>query len=121
MFYTALAGNDQEHQLWDVGWTEMDNTRAAGELFQQLSRVAPLLSRLERDYREADFVHSSTTSVLAHRFVKRPGYGEGKANYVVIASLDGFKPQTVDLTIHHGTHRVYDMVMPDYGSLQSTD
>jgi len=110
MFYTTLAGNDQERQLWDAGWTETDNTRAAGELFEQLSRVAPLLSRLERDYREADFVQSSTTSVLAHHFVKRTGYGEGKTRYVVVASLDGFEPQTVDLTIHHGTHRVYDMV-----------
>jgi len=111
MFYATLAGDDQERQLWDAGWTETDNTRAAGELFKQISRVAPLLSRLERDYRETDFVQSSTTSVLAHRFVKRPGYGEGKARYVVVASLDGFQPQKVDLTIHHGTHRVYDMVM----------
>ncbi|MDA1054893.1 MAG: hypothetical protein O3C40_31095 [Planctomycetota bacterium] len=109
MFYTTLAGNDQERQLWDAGWTETDNTRVAGELFEQLSRVAPLLCRLERDYRESDFVSSSTTNVLAHSFTSRAEYGAGTARYVVIASLDGFQPQTLDLKIHHGTHRVYDL------------
>lgn len=40
------------HQLWDYPYRETGNTRAAGELFASLGRVAPLLVRMERDYRE---------------------------------------------------------------------
>jgi hypothetical protein len=108
MFYAAVARKPEQHQLWDQGWTETANTRAATELFGRLTRVAPLLCRLERDYREEGFVRSSNPRVLAHSFVKRRGY-PGDARYVVLASLDGFGPQTLDLSITGGD-RVYDMI-----------
>jgi len=108
MFYAAVASRPDQHHLWDVGWTETANTRAAAELFQQVTRVAPLLCRLERDYKEDGFVASSNPRVLAHSFVKREGY-PGNGRYVVLASLDGFGPQTLDLSIT-GASRVYDMI-----------
>ena len=108
MFYATLGNNKGTHHLWDAGWTETANTRAAGELFARVRRVAPLLCRLERDYKEATIVESSDGRVLAHSFVKRPG-NPGKARYVVLASLDGFEPRTFDLTVN-GEGNVYDMV-----------
>jgi len=108
MYYAAVASRPGEHQLWDPGWTETANTRAASELFRRVERVAPLLCRLERDYREDGFVKVSNPRVLAHSFVKRPGYS-GEARYIVLASLDGFDPQTVDLTLTT-QERVYDLV-----------
>ena len=109
MFYAALATSPGERQLWDADWTETDNTRAAGELFKRLSRIAPVLCRLQREAGEADFVTSSNPRVLAHRFVKRTPH-QSTAQYVVYASLDGFGSQSFDLTIQHGEHRVYDLV-----------
>jgi len=108
MYYAAVAGRPGEHHLWDLGWAETDNTRAAGELFARVGRVAPLLCRLERDYGESGFVESGNPQVLAHSFVKRPGY-PGDARYVVLASLNGFGPETFALTVPAG-QRVYDMV-----------
>ena len=108
MFYAAVASSPEQHHLWDVGWTETENTRAAAELFQQVTRVAPLLCRLERDYKEDGFVTSSNPRVVAHSFVKRKGY-TGNARYVVLASLDGFGPQTLNLSFA-GATRVYDMI-----------
>lgn len=108
MFYATVAQGPEEHQLWDQGWTETANTQAAAELFGRMTRVAPLLCRLERDYREEGFVHSSNPQVLAHSFVKRSGYS-GSARYVVLASHDGFGPQTLDLSIQ-SNDRVYDMI-----------
>jgi len=108
MYYAAVARRPGEHQLWDAGWTETANTRAAGELFERIGRVAPLLCRLERDHAEEGFVRSSNPQVLAHSFVKRPGY-PGKARHVVLASLDGFESQTFDLTVNTEA-RVYDLV-----------
>lgn len=111
MFYAAVSPRAGQHQLWDVGWTETANTRAAGELFTRLGRVAPLLCKLERDYKESGFVSVSNPKVLAHSFVKRPGYqgNEKKARYVVLASLDGFGPQRFDLSVTSQA-RVYDLV-----------
>jgi hypothetical protein len=108
MFYATVARRPGEHQLWDAGWTETATTRAAGDLCAQVRRVAPLLCRLERDYREAGFVETDNRQVLAHRFVKRPGYGGG-ACYVVLASLDGFGPQKYSLTVKSDDH-VFDVV-----------
>lgn len=108
MFYATVARSPEEHQLWDQGWTETANTRAATELFGRLTRVAPLLCRLERDYREEGFVRSSNPQVIAHSFVKRHG-NPGSARYLVLASLDGFGPQTLDLSVTGGG-RVYDMI-----------
>jgi hypothetical protein len=108
MYYAAVANRPEDHHLWDVGWTETANTRAAAELFRRVTRVAPLVCRLERDYKEEGFVTSSNPRVLAHSFVKREGY-PGNARYIVLASLDGFGPQTLDLSIT-GTGRVYDMI-----------
>ncbi len=108
MFYATLGNEKGTHHLWDSGWTETPNTRAAGELFGRVGRVAPLLCRLERDYKESGFVESSDKRVLAHAFVKRPG-NSGKARYVVLASLDGFEPLSFDLTLK-GQGNVYDMV-----------
>jgi len=108
MFYAAVASRPQDHHLWDMGWTETANTRAAAELFGRVTRVAPLLCRLERDYREEGFVSTSNPRVLAHTFVKRSGY-PGNARYIVLVSLDGFGPQTVDLSIK-GNGPVYDVI-----------
>lgn len=49
LFYAAVPSAPGERQLWEAGWTETVNTRAAGELFERLSRVAPVLCRLERE------------------------------------------------------------------------
>lgn len=108
LFYAAEARRPGEHQLWDRDWTETANTRAAAELFGRITRVAPLLCRLERDYREEGFVQCSNPRVLAHSFVKRKGY-PGNARYIVLASLDGFGPQSLDLSIT-GSGRVHDMI-----------
>lgn len=108
MFYATLATDSGEHQLWDKDWTETANTRAAGELFARLRRVAPLLCRLERDYKEAGFVATTNPQVVAHTLAKRPGY-EGKARYVVLASLDGFGPQQFDLKVESKA-KIYDLV-----------
>ncbi len=108
MFYAAVANRPEVHHLWDVGWTETANTRAAAELFRRVKQVAPLLCRLERDYEEEGFVTSSNPRVIAHSFTKREGY-PGEARYIVVASLDGFGPQTVDLSVA-GNGRVYDMI-----------
>ena len=94
--------------MWDRDWTETANTRAAAELFGRIGRVAPLLCRLERDYREEGFVQCSNPRVLAHSFVKRKGH-PGNARYIVLASLDGFGPQSLDLSIT-GSGRVHDMI-----------
>lgn len=109
LFYATVATAAGEHQLWDAGWTETANTRAAGELFERLSRVAPVLCRLEREDGEADFVASSNPRVLAHRFVKRVPQADA-ARYVVLASLDGFDRQQLNLTIQRGHQRVYDLI-----------
>jgi hypothetical protein len=85
-----------------------DNTRAAGEFFGRVRRVAPLLCRLERDYKEADFVTVSNPQVLTHRFVRRPD-SSGQGRYLVLASLDGFGPQSFDLTLA-GPDHVYDLI-----------
>ena len=107
MYYASLAGRPGEHQLWDEGWTETANTRAAGELFGVIRRVAPLLCRLERDDREAGFVEISNPRVLAHSFAKRPDY-PGKARYLVLASVDGFESQSFDLAVATEA-RIHDM------------
>jgi hypothetical protein len=110
LFYAAVPTAPGERQLWDAGWTETDNTRAAGELFARLSTVAPVLCRLERHADgETDFVACSNARVLAHRFVRR-GPHRGTAQYVILASLDGFGPQRFDLKIRRGEHRVYDLI-----------
>jgi hypothetical protein len=109
LFYATVATAPGEHQLWDAGWTETANTRAAGQLFERLSRVAPLLCRLERDDGDAQFAVSSNARVLAHRFVKRAPHKD-TARYVVLASLDGFERQQLDLTIQRGQQRVYDLI-----------
>ena len=108
MFYAAVARRPDEHQLWNMGWTETANTRAAAELFGRIERVAPLLCRLERDYKEEGFVHSSNPRVIAHTFVKRNGY-PGNARYIVLASLSGFESQTLELSVTD-SGRVYDMI-----------
>ena len=108
MFFASVPVSPTQHHLWDHGWTETPNTRAAGELFRQATRVAPLLCRLERDYQEDGFVTGSNRRVLAHSFIRRKAY-PGRGRYVVVASLDGFDAQTVDLSIT-GADRVYDMV-----------
>jgi len=108
MYYAAVARRPGQHHLWDLGWTETANTRAAGELFARVERVAPLLCRLERDYREEGFVETDNPRVLAHSFTKRPGY-RGDARYVVLASLDGFGPQSFALSVHEKA-KVYDVV-----------
>ena len=107
MFYAAVARHANQHHLWDLGWTETANTRAVGELFARVRRVAPLLCRLERDYREAGFVETDNPKILAHSFVRRAGYpGEGR--YVVLASLNGFGPESFSLRVQT-ERRVYDM------------
>ena len=108
MFYATVAQSPDRHQLWDRGWTETANTRAAGELFTKTERVAPLLCRLERDYGEEGFVRIAGGKAVAHSFAKRAAYGPGSARYVVVASLDGFLPQTVHLGIE-GSRPVHDM------------
>lgn len=108
LYYAALAADARQHQLWDAGWRETENTRAAGQLFERIGRVGSLLCRLQRDYREAGFVRSSNPSVLAHSFVPRPGR-RGKGRYIVLASLDGFGGQQLDLTVP-AEARVYDLV-----------
>ena len=108
MFYATVARDPGQHHLWDAGWTETANTRAAGILFARVGRVAPLLCRLERDGRESGFVKISSDRVLAHSFAKRPG-NAGDGRYIVLASLDGFGPQTVGVTLT-GAEHVYDMV-----------
>lgn len=108
VFYAAVANRPEDHHLWDIGWTETANTRAAAELFRRVTQVAPLLCRLERDYREEGFVTSSNPRVLAHSFVKRREH-PGNGRYIVVASLDGFGPQAVDISIT-GIDRVYDMI-----------
>jgi hypothetical protein len=74
----------------------------------RIERVAPLLCRLERDYQEEGFVHSSNPRVIAHSFVKRSEYSDD-ARYTVLASLDGFESQTLTLSVTH-SGRVYDMI-----------
>jgi hypothetical protein len=108
MYYAAVADRPGQHHLWDTNWTETPNTRAAGELFGRLGRVAPLLCRLERDYQEGDFLTTSNPQIVAHSFVKRPAYS-GRGRYVVAASLDGLDRQSFDLTVTSESN-VYDMV-----------
>jgi hypothetical protein len=108
MFYAAVARRPEDHHLWDMDWTETANTRAAAELFGRIERVASLLCRLERDYQEEGFVHSSNPRVIAHSFVKRSGY-PGDARYIALASLSGFESQTLTLSVTH-SGRVYDMI-----------
>jgi hypothetical protein len=132
MFFTSVAIRPDEHEIWDYGFKETANTRAAGELFGELKKVAPLLcrlerdykekglvlkfldggtglsSRLERDYKEKGLVAVKSGSALAHSFVKRPGY-PGTGRYVILASTDGFASQVVSLEIAGG-QQVYDMV-----------
>lgn len=108
MFYAAVASQPEQHHVWDYGFTETANTRAAGELFGRLKRVAPLLCRLERDYAEEGFVKSSNPRVLAHSFTRRAAYA-GSGRYVVVASLDGFGPQSFDLGLT-GQGRVFDLI-----------
>ena len=107
-YYAAAPGFPGRRHLWDAGWTETANTRAAGELFGKLRRVGPLLCRLERDYQESGFVEISNPRVLAHRFVARPGHSQ-PGRYLVIASLDGFGPQSFDLKLR-APERVFDVV-----------
>jgi len=111
MFYATVATRPGQHHLWDLNWTETSNTRAAGQLFTRLRRVAPLLCRLERDYGESGFVSVTNPKILAHTFAKRPDYAGDKkrARYVVLASLDGFGPQPFDLAITPPA-KVYDLV-----------
>ncbi len=108
MYFADVARDPQEHHLWDYHWQETNNTRAAGELFEAVTKVAPLLCRLERDYQEEEFVRVAKGPAISHSFVKREGY-PGTAHYVVVASLDGFETQTVALDIQTGA-RVYDMI-----------
>ena len=107
-FFAAVPKQPGEHHLWDAGWTETANTRAAGELFTRIRQVAPLLCRLERDHAEEGFVSTSNPKVIANSFVKRKPYA-GKGRYVVLASTDGFKPKTFDLQISSRL-RVFDLV-----------
>jgi hypothetical protein len=109
LFYAALPTAAGERQLWDADWTETDNTRAAGELFERLSQIAPILCRLERADGEEEFAVSSNPRVLAHPFAKRAPH-EDSSRYVLLASLDGFGPQRFDVTIQRGSRRVYDLV-----------
>ena len=108
MYYATLPELPNRHHLWDAGWQETPNTRAAGELFARLERVAPLLCRLERDYGEKDFVQCSSPRVLAHSFKARPGY-KLSGRYVVLASLDGFQAQSCELTIQ-SNEPIHDLV-----------
>ena len=108
MFYATVPRSPDQHHLWDYRWTETANTRAAGELFAKAGRVAPLLCRLERDYGEKGVVRVTGGSVVAHSFSKRAAYGPGPVQYVVVASLDGFQPQTAQLRIED-SHAVHDM------------
>lgn len=108
MFYATVARSPDQHQLWDYGWTETENTRAAGELFREMSEVAPLLCRLERDYREDALVEVRQGKCIAHTFVKRPTYAPG-GRYVVLASLDGFTEQEVTLGLL-SPEPVFDML-----------
>lgn len=108
MYDADVARSPEEHQLWDYPWQETANTRAAGELFEVVTKVAPLLRRLERDDQEEGFVRVREGSAIAHSFVKRKGYA-GSARYVVVASLDGFEPQTVTLDLQTEAE-VYDLI-----------
>lgn len=108
MYYAAVPREPGTSHLWEHGFLESDNTRAAGALFAALKRVAPLLVRLERDYREEGFVAVAAGRVNARSFVKREGY-PGGARYLVVASRDGFEAQEVALEIPGGG-RVFDMV-----------
>jgi len=108
MYYATVARRPDSRQLWDYGWEETDNTRAAGALFAAVTKVAPLLCRLERDYKESGFVKVAKGKAAAHSFVKRKSY-PGPARYVVVASLDGFEPQTVTLEVSGGGE-VFDLL-----------
>ncbi len=108
MYYAAVPRDPNYSHLWEYGFVESENTRAAGELFGELKKVAPLLVRLERDYKEEGFVSTKKGKVAANSFIKRKGY-TGDARYIVVASLDGFEPQEVSLNIEGGG-RIYDMV-----------
>jgi hypothetical protein len=108
MYYAAVASKPTDDQLWSNDWQETPNARAAGELFAEVAKVAPLLCRLERDYREEGFVEVAGGSAIAHSFVKRDGY-PGSARYIVLASLEGFEPQTVGLQITSGAS-VFDLL-----------
>jgi len=108
MFYATVSRRPNSYQLWDYGFKETENTRAAGELFEKLMRVAPLLVRLERDFQESGFVQVAKGRVAANSFVKRQGYA-GRARYVILASLDGLDPQEVGLTLQT-EGPIYDLV-----------
>jgi hypothetical protein len=108
MYYAAVASRPTDHQLWSHDWQETPNAQAAGEFFAEVAKVAPLLCRLERDYGEEGFVEVTSGNATAHSFVKREGY-PGSARYIVLASLNGFEPQTVALEITGGAG-VFDLL-----------
>jgi hypothetical protein len=108
MYFAGVPRNQDTSHLWDYGFKETENTRAAGELFGQLMRVAPLLVRIERDYKEDGFMKVLSGKAVARSFTRRQGY-PGSGRYIVLASLDGFNAQDVSLQIDGG-RKVYDMV-----------
>lgn len=108
VYYAGVADGPGQHQMWDIGWTETANTRAAGELFARLKQLGPVLCRLERDYREKEILTVSNPRVLAHRFTARLNH-KLPGTYLVLASLDGFGPQSFDLALKTG-QPVYDLV-----------
>ena len=108
MYYLYLANQPGVQALRSSEWQPSDRLKAVGELFERVARVAPLLCRLERDYKEEGFVEINTTTALAHTFVKRNGF-PGGARYVVVASTDGFKSQTVKVDLNT-MNKVYDLV-----------
>ena len=108
MYYAGVSRTPDTSHLWDYGFKETENTRAAGELFTQLQRVAPLLVRLERDYKEDGFVKILSGKAVVCSFTKRQGY-PGSGRYIVLASLDGFEAQNISLQVDGG-QKIYNMV-----------
>lgn len=117
-YYATESSRPGTHHLWDAGFRETANTRAAGELFARLKRVGTLLCRLQRDPAADEGLQVDNSKVLVHAFRWRPGYA-GSGRFVVLASLDGFGPQgfSFDLSARETPPgeeaeqlRVYDLV-----------
>ena len=108
MFYLYQSNRPDVSAPRDLQWQPTAMLGAMGELFARVGRVGPLLCRLERDHKEKGFVTVAAGRAIAHTFAKRKGY-PGSARYVVVASTDGFKAQTVRLEVNT-THVVFDLV-----------
>ena len=109
MFYLYHTTHPTSAAMRTHDWRPTPMLAAAGALFERVTRVAPLVCRLERDHKENGFVTVTAGRALAHTFVKRKGY-PGAARYIVVAGTDGFKRQTVQLRIQAKKSRVFDMV-----------